>query len=229
METFDGRQTSIDLGYYEIYDPVTGKRIKVTATYFLAQNLIPHIIRNGLNKPFTYNYAQLRSFQRDNTLIASGNMIRDTFRPDIDLIDWDVKELLYKSRINYYLTTEEGRVVHRAVQNTRQREASALLEENNVRVLNTLKKMLERACRGYLYEWNEPEVRKGYTDTQMAVFRPWIGTMVQDIDIRFEANEWEQERMMMHCYVIVKFRDIVKRIILEINIHRPEYSAGGDK
>jgi hypothetical protein len=51
--------------------------------------------------------------------------------------------------------------------------------------------------------------------------------MVQDLDIRFEANEWEQNRMIMHCYVIVKFRDIVKRIILEINIQRPDYSAAG--
>ena len=228
MEEFDGRATSIDLGFYEIFDPVTGKRVKVTTSYFIAKNLIPHLMREGLNKPFTFNYATLRALQRDSMLTVSGEFIRDTFRPDIDIIDWDVKEKLYKSRINYYLTSEEGRVVQRACQNTRQREASALLEENNVRVLNTLKKGLEKACRGYLYEWNEPEVRKGYTDAQMEVYRPWIGTMVQDLSIEFTANEWEQERMIMHCYVIVKFRDIIKRIILEINIHRPDYS-GGDK
>ena len=226
LEEFDGRATSIDLGYYEIFDPISGKRIKVTTSYFLAQNLIPHIMTHGLNKPFTYNYAQLRQYQKDNSLVVSGNMIRDSFRPDIDLIDWDVKELLYKSRINYYLTTEEGKVVQRAVQNTRQREASALLEENNVRVLNTLKKGLEKACRGYHYEWNEPAARKGYTEAQTEVYRPWIGTMVEDLVIRFEANEWEQERMIMHCYVEVKFRDIVKRIILEININRPDYTGG---
>lgn len=228
MEEFDGRATSIDLGFYEIYDKTSRKRIKVTSTYFLAKNLIPHIMVQGLNKPFTYNYAQLRAIQKDNSLIVSGEMIRDSFRPDIDLIDWDVKEQLYKSRINYYLTTEEGRTVQRAVQNTRQREASALLEENNVRVLNTLKKGLEKACRGYAYEWNEPTVRKGYTQAQMDVYRPWIGTMVQDLDIKFEANEWEQQRMIMHCYCEVKFRDIVKRIILEINIQRPNYSTGGE-
>ena len=105
----------------------------------------------------------------------------------------------------------------------------SLLEENNVRVLNTLKKGLEKACRGYLYEWNEPEVRKGYTQAQMEVYRPWIGTMVQDLEINFTANEWEQERMIMHCYCAVKFRDIVKRIILEINIQRPTYSTGGEE
>lgn len=228
MEEFDGRSTAIDLGYYEIFDPITNKRIKVTTSYFLAQNLIPHIMSEGLNKPFTYNYAQLRAIQRDRALTVKGNMIRDTFRPDIDLIDWDVKERLYTSRINYYLTTEEGRVVQRAVQNTRQRDASALLEESNVRVLNRLKKGLDKACRGYLYEWNEPEVRKGYTEAQMQIYRPWIGTMVQDLQIVFAANDWEQGRMIMHCYVEVAFRDIVKRIILEINIQRPDYSSGGE-
>jgi hypothetical protein len=228
MEEFDGRNTAIDLGYYEIYDPVTTKRIRVTATYFVAQNLVPHIMRFGLNKPFVYNFATLNAIQRNSrTQAVTGNMIRDTFRPDIDLIDWDVKERLYISRINYYLTRDEGRIVQRAVQNTRQRDASALLEESNVRVLNALKKGLERACRGYLYEWNEPEVRRSYTESQMQVYRPWIGTLVQDLEIRFEANEWEQERMIMHCYVEVAFRDIIKRIILEINIRRPDYSGNG--
>lgn len=228
MEEFNGRATSIDLGYYEIFDPVSRKRIKVTTTYYIAKNLIPHILREGLNKPFTYNYAQLMAIQRDRSLTVSGDMIRDTFRPDIDLIDWDVKEKLYTSRINYWLTKDEGRVVQRAVQNTRQRDASALLEESNVRVLNTLKKGLEKACRSYLYEWNEPEVRKGYTDAQMEIYRPWIGTMVHDLDIKFDANEFEQERMIMHCYCEVQFRDIAKRIILGINIQRPNYSSGGE-
>lgn len=229
MEGFDGMGTSIDLGYYEIFDPYSGKRVKVTTSYFLASNLVPHLMRYGLNKPFVYNYAQLRALQRDSSMMVSGNMIRDTFRPSIDLIDWDVKESLYKSRINYWLTTDEGRVVQRAVQNTRQREASALLEENNVRVLNTLKKRLEANCRGYQYEWNDPTVRKGYTESQMKIFRPWIGTFVEDLVIRFEASEWEQERMIMHCFCEVKFRDIAKRIILEINIERPDYSSGGEQ
>lgn len=228
MEEFDGRQTSVDLGFYEIYDPKSGKKIPVTVGYLLAKKLIPHIMTHGLNKPFTNKYAQLQAIQRDKSLIVQGEMIRGSFKPDIDLIDWDVKEQLYKSRINYYLTTEEGRVVERAVQNTRQVEASALLEENNVRVLNTLKKGLEKACRGYTYEWNEPTVRKGYTESQMEVYRPWIGTMVQDLDIYFDANEWEQKRMIMHCYVSVSFRDIIKRITLEINIRRPNYNSGGE-
>ena len=225
MEEFTGRSTSVDLGYYNIFDPYTGKRISVTATYFIAENLIPHIMNYGLNKPFTYKLAQMNAIQKSSALTNTNSMIRDSFRPDIDLIDWDVKEKLYKNRFNYYLTREEGRVVQRACQNTRQLEASALLEENNVRVLNTLKKGLEAACNGYLYEWNEPAARKGYTDSQMAIYRPWIGTMVADINIRFDANEWEQERMIMHCYVDVAFRDIVKRIILEININRADYSS----
>lgn len=223
FQDMTGRATSIDLGSYDVYDPYTGKRISVTATYFLAEKLVPHLMAYGLNKPFTYRYAQLQAYQRTASLTSSNAMIRDSFKPDIDLIDWDVKETLFTNRFNYYLTRDEGRLVERACQNTRQLEASALLEENNVRVLNTLKKGLEAACRGYLYEWNEPEARKGYTDAQMAIYRPWIGTMVQDIEIKFDANAFEQERCIMHCYCVVKFRDIVKRIILEINIQRPEY------
>ena len=215
---------SVDLGYCEIFDPITGKRIQVTATYLIAKNLVNHIVQYGINKPFAKKHARFTSLQRTSSLSTSGTIIRDSFRPDIDLIDWDVKEYLYKSRINYWVSKNEGRTVQRDTQSTRQLEASALLEENNVRVLNTLKKGLEAACDDYLYDWNDPVARKGYTTAQMDIYRPWIGTVVEDLDIVFKADEFEQERMMMHCYCDVKFRDIVKRIILEININRPQYT-----
>jgi len=234
FEEFIGRACSIDLGYYQIFDPYTGKRITVTATYFMAEHLIPHLVRYGMNKPWVNLYAQLEAINRNKPMQAANQMIRDTFRPNIDLIDWDVKEELYVYRINYYLIRNEGRIVQRSCQNTRQLDlaslkagvsmASDLLEESNVRVLNALKKGLDKACTGYLYEWNEPEARKGYTDAQMAIYRPWIGTLVQDIDIRFEADEWEQTRNIMHCYCDVAFRGIVKRVILEININKPKYN-----
>lgn len=222
---FLGRQTSIDIGFYEIFDPSSGRKVPVTATYYLAKNLIPHLIQFGCNKPFTMNYATISCVQKSLSSVVTGEMIRDTFQPDIDDIDWDIKEKLYKARFNYWLVKDEGRSVKRAVQNTRQMEASALLEESNVRVLNTLKKNMEKACEGYLYEWNNPSVRKSYTKAQMDIYKPWIGTIVEDLVIKFTANEWESDRMMMHCYVEVKFRNIVKRIILEINIQKPDYES----
>jgi hypothetical protein len=217
MDKYDGRNTSIDFGYYQILDPITSRRIEVTVAYFLAQELIPHVIRNGPNRPFVNQYAPIRG------------MIRGTFRPEIDMIDWDVKERLFLERLNYYYTLDEGRTVQRTVQNTRQRDASALLEESNVRVLNILKKTLERNNRNYLYDWNDPIARKGYTDAQMEIFRPWIGDWVEDLEILFDANRWEQERMMMSCYCEVAFRDIVKRIIVHIDINRPDRSMNNDR
>lgn len=215
MSQFDGRNTSVDFGHYQIIDPTTKRKINVTVGYYLAEALIPHIAQYGPNKPFVNTYATIT------------NMVRNSFRPEIDLIDWDVKEMLYKNRINYYVTYDEGAIVQRSCQNTCQKDPSALLEENNVRVLNIFKKGLDRACRSYLYEWNEATVRKGFTDTQMEIYKPWIGDWVEDLSIRFEANTFEQQRMMMHCYGDIKFRDIIKRITVEIDIRRPN-SAGGE-
>lgn len=225
LSGFTGRQTSIDLGFYEIFEPSSGRKVPVTATYYIAKKLIPHLIQFGCNKPFTMNYATISCAQRSVSSVVAGEMIRDTFRPDIDDIDWDIKEKLYKSRFNYWLVKDEGRSIKRATQNTRQLDASALLEENNVRVLNTLKKNMEKACEGYLYEWNDPSVRKSYTKAQMDIYKPWIGTIVEDLNIKFTANAWESDRMIMHCLVEVKFRNIVKRIILEINIQKPDYES----
>lgn len=223
FETFKNRSTSIDLGYFQIFDPRTAKRIKVTTMYLLAVGLVPHMLQYGINKPFVYDYATIKAIQRNTALTSSGLMIRDSFKPDIDLIDWDIKERLYKSRINYYVSEDEGRVVKRACQNTRQLDASALLEESNVRVLNALVKGIEKDCQSFLYNWNEPSVRDGFTKAEMEKYRGWIGTLVQDLNIYFTANEWEQERMIMHCYVDVAFRDIIKRIIVEVNVNRPSY------
>lgn len=210
MSDFELRHTSIDFGFNQIYDSVSGRKISVTPTLFFAEYLIPHIIKYGPNKPFVMKYAQLSSMT---------NYIKDSFRPEIDLIDWDVKEKLYESRINYYEVMNEGTVVQRMTQNTAQKDASALLEESNVRVLNIFKKGLEAACRGTLYEWNDPLVRKGYTDTQREIYKPWIGTWVEDLDVYFDANEYEERQMMMHCYGSIKFKNIAKRIILEIDIN----------
>lgn len=223
FEPFKTRSTSIDLGYFQIFDPRTAKRIKVTVMYLLAVGLVPHMMQYGINKPFVYDFATIRAIQRNSALTSSGIMIRDSFKPNIDLIDWDIKERLYKARINYYISENEGRIVKRACQNTRQLDASALLEESNVRVLNALVKGIEKDCQSFLYNWNEPTVRDGFTKAEMEKYRGWVGTLVQDLNIYFTANEWEQERMIMHCYVDVAFRDIIKRIIVEVNVNRPSY------
>ena len=228
IDAFDkirGRAFSIDLGYYTIFDPNTGRKVPVTVAYFIAQNMIPFILTNGLNAPFVFNKASLVSVQNNDAYAAPGSMIRDSFKPDIDNIDWDVKEKLYNSRINYWVTTDEGRYIQRACQNTRQLQASELLEENNTRVLNALKKGLEAAARGYLYGWNTDVARKGYTVTQMNIYRPWIGTLVKDLDIYFTANQFEETRMLMRCVADVEFFKIAKRISLVININR---SNGGE-
>ena len=225
LAPLNSRQCTVDLGYYQIYDPNTHKKIDVTTTYMMSQEIVPHLLKEGFNKPFVGKYCTLNAISRSSFFTVEGNMIRDSFKPDIDEIDYDVKEALYLHRINYWISSNEGRNVRRGTQSTRQSKASVLLEENNVRVLNELKKGLEEACRGYEYEWNDPTARKGYTDAQKKAYEPWIGDIVEDLDIYFTANEWEQERMIMHCYCTVKFRDIVKRVILEINIERPDYGS----
>lgn len=221
------RDTSIDIGHYSIIDPNSNRRIKVTVAYYIAANLVNHITKFGINKPFVNAHARLVAVSPTSRSARAANaMIADTFQPSLDLIDWDVKEMIYKNRINYYIMTEEGRYVDRATQSTRQIKASYLLEENNVRVLNVLKKGLERANRSYLYDYSDANVRKGYTDAQMKIYEPWIGTMVEALEIYFDANEFEQTHMMMHCYAAVKFRDISKRIILEIDIMQPTAEGG---
>jgi hypothetical protein len=218
MFQFDNRNTSVDLGYYTIIDPVSGRKVNVTSTFLLAEKLVPHCLKYGINKPMV------------NALCEVTGHIKNSFFPELDLVDHDVMNKLYQARINYYVAIAENRY-QRACQNTCQRDPSALLEENNARVLDEFVRILQADCRSFTYQWNEPTTRQSFEDATNDKFRPWSGTMVQDIKIRFEASEYEQQHMMMHCYASVAFRDIIKRIILEIDINRPNYSTttGGEE
>ena len=195
---FTDNKISKNIQHYYIKEPSTMKRIPVTITYFLARKYVDHVINFGAHIPFVKNYARLEGH------------IKDTLYPTIDDYEMELKELLITNRFNYFETISDN-VFQRACQNTSQSKNSDLLEENNITTLYTMKRIIERDITNNLYNFADADIRKDFKDYEMAKFASWVSRDVQSFDIDFRMNEWEADRSILHCYINVTFRGLMKR------------------
>lgn len=202
-QTEGSRYYSYDPFNFQIKDPFNGRRITVTTTYFLAANLAKHVSTNGLNVPFAQSrYAKI-------TGVSS-------LKPVIDDNDRELKDLLYRNGINYYEAIGENSFM-RSTQQTSQKMISDLSAESNMRVVLAIKGRLETLGESLLYGFSEAENRKLYTNAGLRIIDEYRNYL-SDRDLRFEQTEYEEEYNILHCYVELIFKNIVERIINEIDI-----------
>lgn len=193
---------------YDIRDPFTGKKITVTSTYFLAANLPNHTYTIGGHVPFIgENYAQLTGH------------IKNTVRPLVDADDLVNKEALYNLKLNFFECIGENNYI-RGTQGTSQSILSDLSEENNVNTLLDMKRQLETLVSSKLYDFSDEEKRKEFTEDAERLFSDYQNTKFREFNVRFDMNEFESTRSILHCYLEVTFRSLAKRGIIEIDINK---------
>lgn len=201
-----GRLISTECQHYDIKDPFTGKRITMTTTYFLASIMSRVLEENGLNTAITGEaYAKL-----------SGH-IKNSLYPIIDADDKEVKEKLYNLRVNYFEAIGENSFI-RATQSTSQEINSDLSEENNMRVTLDIKRNLEAMNLSKIYNLAEPEDRKLFKEAADRLIAEYRG-MCRDAQVDFAMNSYEEERSILHCYLSIVFKSMVKVGIIEIDIN----------
>lgn len=200
------RLFSKEAQHYYMRDPITGKKIAVTTTYFLATKLPTHFKQVGRNIPFVgEEYAKL-----------SGH-IKNTLLPVVDADDTELKEILVDNRVNYYESIGEN-IFIRGCQHTSQPIWSDLSEEHNVHVLLKMKREIENMVSSLAYNFSEPEDRKLFTESADRLLSQYRG-MCQSTKVRFEATQFEEQRSAIHCYLDVVFKGIIKSGIIEIDIN----------
>ena len=198
---------SLNMGCFTTRDSVTGKKMKVPITVWLAHKIPLHWAQKGLQVPLAgEEYATLSGY------------IKNSIEPEIDADDYETKEDLYDNRINYIECIGENTYI-RGTQQTSQTELSDLSEENNVHVMLQVKRRLERLCAQKRYHFGEPSDRKMYTDDAQELFSTWKGVYLRSIDIEFSMTRYEELRSILHCTCSIVFMTLVKRSIIEININ----------
>ena len=196
--------------HYTVKDSETKKKCEVTITYFYAQQLPLHYDVYGYWIPFVKGRCQLYGHVKDSLL------------PCIDDIDMDIKEKLYNNRINYFECIEEN-VYQRCSQNTAQNYNSDLMEENNMNTLFAAKAIIERDCWSALYDFTSADDRSRFARLENEKFSSWQNSRLATINVEFDVTEWEMERSIVHCYVSIKFRNLMKRVIIEIDVNKRDF------
>lgn len=204
---FNDKLVSVDIHNYKVRDTASGKKCVVTISYFMAMQYANHINAGLFYRPLAKGFCQL-----------SGH-IRDSLLPVIDDYEKELKEELNVARLNYWEPVEDN-VYQRAVQNTTQVAVSDCLEENNVTIAYTLKRLIENDANEQIYNWGDDEVRATFVATEEARYANWEGTYVQAFEIYFKTSKYEFDHQIMHLYLATTFRPLNKIIITEIDLNR---------
>lgn len=193
--------------HYEIRDPFSGKRVPVTVTYDLANNLAKHIELNGISVPYTGEaYARLNG------------AIKGTLAPIVDESDEDMKEKLSEAKLNYYEAVAEN-VFARATQQTAQPITSDLSEESNMLIVLEIKDVAERETISRRYNFAEPSDRALFTEVLNERVK-YLRELVRTVEVYYDMSTEEEAKSVIHCYIQVVFKTMAKSSIVEINVNK---------
>lgn len=210
------RNEAIEAICGRIRDPYSKKMTDVTVTYALAYRLPEHWAEyGGRHVPFAGNTYG----------IIDEDFVVDSIYPvyDDDLHE-DLMNEMCEERINFARYNAKQRTII-ATQTTRQPKNSNLSELNNVCILLDIKRDCERMCANYQYNFSEPsDIAKFNRDAETELSR-YRDSQVRSVYASFDKNDWEATRGILHLYVDLIHKDLVKTTIIEIDVNRGSVST----
>ena len=210
----DTRMCSFEPYCMKVRDPYSQKTVTVTSTYWLASEYFTHINNwNGKHRPMAGNRFGIMSGYISNSVYP-------VFDDDLDTAILD--ELADKHcNIAKY---NQNQVVVRAMQNTAQSKMTALSELSNVLILLDVKRDCERLCSQNEYDFSEAEDIARFNVAASTITDKYAAAQVRSISAHFDKNDWEAERNILHLYVEMVHKDLVKTTIIEIDVNRSSES-----
>lgn len=208
LDTFNDYMTSYNIQSYLIKESTTGKRVQVTTPYFLAGLHPNHWRNNGYHTPMVGS----------DVAMLTGH-IKNSITPNIEDYEKDLTEALYNARLNYFLCIGENQFV-RQTQSTATVDVSDLMEENNVNTFLFLKREIDAEVRAGMYRFTSAEERAEFAQVIKAKYAYMVGNQVFSLDVVFKQSAYEFEHSIVHCYLSVKFRELTKAVITEIDINK---------
>lgn len=209
------RNAQVDAICGKIRDPYSKKIVTVTGTYLLAM-AYPNswALNGGKHVPVAGNqFGVIDGFIK--------NSIYPVYDEDLDS---DVMDELCEARINFARINSRQKIV-RATQTTRQTITSNLSEANNVMILLDIKRDCELLCDLYQYNFSEMSDIARFNKDAESVLYDYRNQQVRKIEASFDKNDWEAERGILHLYVEMEHKDLVKTSIIEIDVNRGSTST----
>ena len=201
---------SVNTHWYYARETSTGKKIKLTSTYYLAST----------DSEFRQTYGEVAT--RTNSRAILKGHIKNSVYPAISENEKELKQALYDARINYF-EDEGNNTYYRATQSMYVKSDSMLLEEPNVIALFRLKRILEDEFREKRNEITTAKRRREIRDELLEKYSYMVGTYFDSMDIQYKANEYEQRRNITHVYAAVTFPSRSKVTLIEIDVNEKAY------
>jgi hypothetical protein len=208
---------SIDAYYGKIKDPYNYKIVEVTSTYNLARHLVQHWRENG-GKHIPYAgslYAVIDSY-----LPMSVFPLMD------EGLDSEHMDRFIEEHVNYAQVNSRGDVI-RATQSTRYPvlgdafTLSNLTEINNVHIVLDIKKDAEHVCELFSYQFNETSDLKRFNSILANSILPkYSAAQVKSISANFTRTSEEAEYGILHLYIQVVHKNLVKIVMVDIDVNR---------
>jgi len=208
---------SIDAYYGRIKDPYNYKIVEVTSTYNLARHLVQHWRENaGKHIPYAGSlYAVIDSY-----------LPRSVFPLMDEGLDSMHMDRLIEEHVNYAQVNSRGDVI-RATQSTRYPvlgdafTLSNLTEINNVHIVLDIKKDVEHVCENFAYQFNEmSDLKRFNTILSNSVLPKYAAAQVKSISANFTRTSEEAEYGILHLYISVVHKNLVKIVMVDIDVNR---------
>ena len=204
------RLISIDGYKATIVDPYAKRLIDVSSTALLADHLPRHFfMHNGKHIPFAGGkYGAMPELRAHNIF------------PVMDeSLDKELMNEMYNSRINYAQVTPKGTVI-RATQQTRQAIASNLSELSNMHIILDIKRDCEELVAQNNYNFFSARELAAFNKDAQELLRKYGDTQVEDITATFDSSDFEEEQGILHLYIDVRHKKLIKSAKIDININK---------
>ena len=207
---------SIDAYYGKIRDPYNKKIITVSSTYNLIVNY-PKLWKSYGGKHIPYAGSKYGIIDQ---------YIEGTVFPTFDVdLDADSLDILTDQHVNYAQIDAKGNII-RGAQSTRYPEigdaltVSNLSETNNALIILDIKKDAIKLVTNYAYNFNEAEDVSRFNRDANALVTKYASAQVKSISASFSRTDEEAELGILHLYITVVHKALVKINLIDIDVNR---------
>ena len=207
---------TIDAYYGKIKDPYNYKIIEVTSTYNLARVLPLHWKEyDGKHIPYA-----------GSTYGIINTYLPNSIFPLMDeALDSEHMDELVAAHVNYAQINSKGDVI-RGTQTTRYpvlgdaNTISNLSEINNCHIVLDIKKDCEKLLEDFAYNFNEESDLIKFNRRAEVITAKYAAAQVKSISATFDRTEEEAEYGILHLYIALQHKSLVKISIVDIDVNR---------
>jgi hypothetical protein len=188
---------------FVVYDEYSGRNVKVTSTYFLADKIPSVDDRFGIQYPFVGpRRGVISGFEHINWVPTEPQ-----------------KEDLYKAQVNY--VERDPRQTAFGSQLTSQLQTSALSNLSSVRTLLRIQRTVEAVSRDYPFEFNDSETASALNDALNSAVQVWVTNRACEyINVSVYASAYDKQQKVLRIRIDLKFTGIVERILADIIVNK---------